>query len=116
MNVRAMSHRGDPATSNEAATRLHDTSRLKGALVELLADAPLTADEITTVYFQVAEFRRWPTYADQHNIKRRLSELHRRHHVIRETGERRPSRLGRAATVWGLSVPVEEAHRILEAS
>ncbi len=116
MNVRALSHRGDPATSREAATLLGDTLRLKRALVELLADAPLPADEITTVYFQVAEFRRWPSYEDRHNVKRRLSELHRRHHVIRESGERRPSRLGRAATVWELAVPVGEAHRILEGS
>lgn len=117
MNTTTMSHTSDPETSAEAAEKLnpHDTLRLKLALIDLLADTALTADELTDVYFQVAEFRRWPRWADKHNVKRRLSTLHTIHHVIQKAGKR-PSRMGRASTVWELSTSVDEARRIVGAS
>lgn len=34
-------------------------------------------------------------------------------HVIRESGDRRPSRLGKASTVWELSIELEEARVIV---
>lgn len=115
MNTRTMSHTYDPETSNLAAVQLdkHASARLKDALLILLDEKPRTADELTAVYFHQAEFRRWPQFADAHNVKRRLSELAKKHHVIRESGDRRPSRLGKASTVWELSVPVEEARTIV---
>ena len=115
MNINAMSHTHDPETSSLAAVRLdkHASARLKDALLVLLDEKPRTADELTAVYFHQAEMHRWPLLDDAHNVKRRLSELHSRHHVIRESGDRRPSRLGKASTVWELSVPVEEARLIV---
>lgn len=118
MNTRTMSHTHDPETSSLAAVQLdkHASARLKDALLILLDEKPRTADELTSVYFHQAEFKRWPLIQDAHNVKRRLSELHSKHHVIRESGDRRPSRLGKASTVWELSVPVEEARLIVGAA
>lgn len=115
MNTRTMSHTHDPETSTIAAVQLdkHASGRLKDALLILLDEKPRTADELTAVYMYTAEFHRWPIFLDSHNIKRRLSELHSKHHVIRESGDRRPSRLGKASTVWTLSVPAEEARTIV---
>lgn len=115
MNTRTMSHTHDPETSSIAAVQLdkHDSARLKDALLILLDEKPRTADELTAVYFHQAEFRRWPQFADVHNVKRRLSELAKKHHVIRESGDRRPSRLGKASTVWELSIELEEARVIV---
>lgn len=118
MNMTTMSHTSDPATSHLAAIQVdpHDSAKLKDALLILLGEKSRTADELTTVYFHQAEFKRWPLLQDAHNVKRRLSELHKRHGVIRESGDTRPSRMGRASTVWELSVPVDEARRIVGAS
>lgn len=118
MNTKTMSHTHDPETSQLAAVRVdpNASAQLKDALLILLDEKPRTADELTSVYFHQAEFRRWPQIADSHNVKRRLSELHSKHHVIRESGDRRPSRLGKASTVWKLAVPVEEARLIVGAS
>lgn len=114
MNLKAMSHTGDPETSHLAAIELYpdDSTKLRDALMLLLDEKPRTADELTAAYFHQAEFKRWPLIDDSHNVKRRLSELHTRFHVIRESGDRRPSRRGRASTVWELAVPVDEARRI----
>lgn len=118
MNTRAMSHSHDPLTSDLAAVQLdkHASARLKDALLLLLDEKPRTADELTAVYSHQAEFRRWPTFLDLHNVKRRLSDLHAKHHVIKESGEKRPSRLGKASIVWELAVPIEEARLIVAAS
>ena len=118
MNINALSHTHDPETSSLAAVQLdkHASARLKDALLILLDEKPRTADELTAVYMNQAEFHRWPIFLDSHNIKRRLSELHSKHHVIRESGDRRPSRLGKASTVWELAVPVEEARLIVGAA
>lgn len=118
MNINTMSHSGDPETSRLAAIQIdpHASAQLKDALLILLDEKPRTADELTSVYYHQAEFRRWPQMADTHNVKRRLSELHSKHHVIRESGEKRPSRLGKASVVWQLAVPVEEARVIVAAS
>lgn len=118
MNTRTMSHTNDPLTSDLAAVQLdkHASAKLKDALLILIDEKPRTADELTAAYAHQAEFRRWPTFLDLHNIKRRLSELHAKHHVVKESGDRRPSRLGKPSTVWELSVPVEEARLIVAAS
>jgi hypothetical protein len=118
MNLNAMSHATDPITSKLAAesTDANVSARLRDALLILLDEKPRTADELTAVYFHKAEMERWPLLEDAHNVKRRLSELHSRHHVIRESGERRPSRQGKASTVWELAVPVEEARLIVGAA
>lgn len=115
MNTRMMSHTHDPETSHLAAVQLdkHASARLKDALLILLDEKPRTADELTAVYMNQAEFHRWPIFLDSHNVKRRLSELHAKHRVIRETGHTRPSRMGRASTVWELALPVEEARTIV---
>jgi len=116
MNINAMSHTNDPETSLIAAEQVdeNDTARIKDALVVLLSERPSTADELTIRYVNAAEFRGWPLVMDWHNFKRRLSELHTRHHVIRESGERRPSKRGKSSTVWALSVPVDEARVVVK--
>lgn len=118
MNINAMSHTHDPETSELAAVQLdkHAMGRLKDALLILLDEKPRTADELTAVYFHQAEMNRWPFLEDAHNVKRRLSDLHQKHHVIRESGDKRPSRHGRASVVWELAVPVEEARLIVGAA
>lgn len=118
MNTRTMSHTSDPITSSDAAAQVnpHDTLRLKLALIELLSIRPRTADELTKAYAASADYLEWPHLIDSHNIKRRLSELHRRHAVIRESGLTRPSRMGRAATVWELAISADEARAIVNAS
>lgn len=118
MNTRTMSHTSDPATSATAASQVnpHDTLRLKHAIIDMLEQRPLTADEMTTIYYRFGEESDWPYVLDAHNIKRRLSELHKRHHVIRESGLTRPSRMGRAATVWELALDADEARAIVNAS
>jgi len=115
MNTTPLAHNGDPQTSHDAVVQLDPVGRatLKDALLVLLDERPRTGDELTSAYAGQAEFRRWPTYMDLHNVKRRLSELHTRHHVIRESGETRPSRLGRKAVVWELAVPLEEARIVV---
>ena len=115
MNNTPLAHNGDPQTSHDAVIQLDPEGRstLKDELLVLLDERPRTGDELTAAYAHQAEFRRWPTYLDMHNVKRRLSELHTRHHVIRESGETRPSRLGRNAVVWELAVPLDEARTIV---
>lgn len=118
MNIKTMSHTADPETSTLAAIQLdaNASAQLKDALLLLLDETPRTADELTAVYMHQAEFRRWPRFEDTHNVKRRLSELHAKHHVIIESGEKRPSRMGRASTVWALAVPIDEARIVVGAS
>lgn len=118
MNITAMSHTNDPLTSRMAAIEVdpNESAAIRDALLLLIADKPRTADELTAVYMHQAEFKRWPQLEDVHNVKRRLSELHARHHVIKESGERRPSRRGRSSTVWMLTVPVEEARVLVRVS
>lgn len=118
MNTRTMSHTSDPSTSTTAASQVnpHDTLRLKLALIDMLDASPKTADELTDMYYGLSGVRRWPVLIDPHSVKRRLSELHRRHAVIRESGLTRPSRMGRAATVWELAVSADEARAIVNAS
>jgi hypothetical protein len=114
-DLRYLSHTGDPDTSNTAALQLNAQGRqsLKEALIELLDERPRTGDELTAAYFHQAEFRRWPQFSDRHSVKRRLSDLHTIHHVIKESGETRPSNLGKRATVWMLAVPANEARLIV---
>jgi hypothetical protein len=114
-DLRRLSHTGDPETSTTAALKLDAEGRqsLKEALITLLDEKPRTGDELTAAYFHQAEFRHWPQFSDRHNVKRRLSELHATHHVIRESGTTRESLLGKQATVWELSVPVDEARVIV---
>lgn len=118
MNTKAMSHSSDPDTSRIAAESVdpHDSARLKLALVDLLEEEPRTADELTEAYFNLAFVNGWPSFVDRHNVKRRLSDLHARHHVIRESGDRRPSRMGKPATVWTLAVPADEARTVVNAA
>lgn len=113
--LRRLSHTGDPETSNTAALQLDAQGRqsLKQAIITLLDEKPRTGDELTAAYFHCAEFMRWPQFTDRHNVKRRLSELHATHHVIRESGATRESLLGKQATVWELAVPVDEARVIV---
>lgn len=118
MSIASMSHANDPYTSHLAAALVdpNESAVLRKALLALLDEQPRTADELTAAYMTQAEFKRWPQIEDTHNVKRRLSELHARHHVIKESGERRPSRRGRTSTVWVLSVPLDEARSIVDAS
>lgn len=118
MNTRTMSHSSDPDTSRLAAESVdpNDSARLKLALLDLLAEEPRTADELTDAYFNLAFVNGWPSFLDRHNVKRRLSELHAKHHVIRESGDRRPSRMSKLSTVWELGVPLEDARDIVTAS
>lgn len=118
MNTRTMSHTSDPMTSSDAAAQVnpHDTLRLKLALIDMLDRKPRTGDELLTDYAYIYEICGWPLIADVHNIKRRLSELHKRHGVIRESGLTRPSRMGRAATVWELAISADEARAVVNAS
>lgn len=118
MNTRTMSHTSDPITSATAASQVnpHDTLRLKLALIDLLDENPRTGDELITSYGYLASVCGWPTLVDPHSVKRRLSELHKRHAVIRESGLTRPSRMGRAATVWELVVSADEARAVVNAS
>lgn len=115
MNTATMSHAHDPGTSSLAAQSVdpHTSLMLKLALIDLLEEDPRNADELTDAYYNLAEANGWPVCEDRHNVKRRLSELHQRHHVIRESGDRRPSRLGKLATVWELGVPADEAREVV---
>lgn len=112
-----LAHSTDPTTSHHAAVTLDHEGRqtLKDALLQLLAEHPRTGDELTRAYYANAERNLWPLFTDHHNVKRRLSELHTIHHVIRPTSERRPSQLGKPATVWELTVPLDEARVIVAA-
>lgn len=118
MNTNTMAHTNDPETSHIAALRVdpHVSARLKHAIIDLLAESPRTGDELTVAYFNLAVVNGWPWYVDRHNVKRRLSELHTTHHVIRESGDRRPSAHGRPATVWELSTSVDEARETVNAA
>lgn len=118
MNTRTMSHTSDPATSTLAAETVdpHKTRMLKLALIDLLEEDPRNADELTAAYYNLADVNGWPRMVDRHNVKRRLSDLHARHHVIRESGDRRPSRMGKPATVWELSLPADEARTVVNAA
>lgn len=115
MNINAMSHTHDPETSRLAAVKLDPEGResLKQAIIALLDEHPRTGDELIAAYASHAEVNRWPLIADLHSVKRRLSELHTVHHVVRESGETRESRMGRQATVWELAVPASEARVIV---
>jgi len=114
-DLRHLSHAGDPETSTTAALKLDAEGRqsLKEALIILLDEKPRTGDEPIAAYFHQAEFKRWPIFSDRHNVKRRLSELHTTHHVIRESGRTRPSSQGKQATVWELAVPTDKARVIV---
>lgn len=118
MNTKSMSHSSDPDTSRIAAESVdpHESARLKLAILDLLGEAPRTADELTAVYFRLGEMNGWPQLHDAHNVKRRLSELHAKHHVIRESGDRRPSAHGRPSTVWELAVTLDEARTVVNAA
>lgn len=113
--VRRLSHSADPETSTTAALHLDPQGRLslKEAIITLLDERPRTGDELIAAYASHAEQNRWPLIADLHSVKRRLSELHTTHHVVRESGETRESRMGRQATVWELAVPADEARIIV---
>lgn len=117
MNTNTMAHANDPSTSHEAASQVdpHASRALKLALIELLAESPRTGDELTAVYFRLAEINGWPRLGDAHSVKRRLSDLHTRHKVIRETGDRRPSAHDRPATVWELSMRSDVARAVVSA-
>jgi len=118
MNTKTMSHSSDPDTSRIAAESVdpHKSMLLKLALIDLLVENPRNGDELTDAYYNLAETNGWPVFVDHHNPKRRLSELHQKHHVIRESGERRPSRMGKLATVWQLAVSADEARQIVTAA
>lgn len=117
MNTRTMSHTSDPATSSDAASQVnpHDTLRLKHAIIDMLLEKPRTGDELVTDYFFMVDLLGWPVLNDAHNVKRRLSQLHTIHHVIRHAGTR-PSAHGRAAHVWELAISADEARAIVNAS
>lgn len=114
-DLRRLSHATDPETSSTAAVRLDPQGRLslKEAIITLLDERPRTGDELIAAYASHAEQNRWPLIADLHSVKRRLSELHTTHHVVRESGETRESRMGRKATVWELAVPAWEARLVV---
>lgn len=118
MDTKRLHHSHDPFTSADAAVRLNvnDTRRLKDALLILLHERPRTGDELTSAYVHRAVQEQWPILSDTHNVKRRLSDLHARHHVIRTNGDTRASRMGKKASVWELAVPLEEARLIVGAS
>lgn len=111
MDITHLSHRGDPETSGLASARLdpNQLSSLKDALIDLLAERPRTGDELTAAYFHRAERERWPLFEDRHNVKRRLSELVHKHHVVRDSGDRRMSARGRKSVVWRLTVAADDA-------
>jgi hypothetical protein len=112
---RRITHRHDPDTSTTSAVELDAEGRqtLKEALIALLDEQPRTGDELTAAYFHHAEMRQWPQFSDRHSVKRRLSDLHTIHHVIKESGQTRRSNLGKRATVWELAVPADEARLIV---
>lgn len=114
-DTRLITHVHDPETSKTAAAQLDAEGRqsMKEALIELLDERPRTGDELTAAYFHKAEVRGWPFKTDRHNVKRRLSDLHVIHHVIKDSGQTRPSNLGKRATVWKLAVPAEYARLIV---
>ena len=110
-----ITHEHDPETSTTAAVDIDEKvlRTLKQALIVLLDEKPRTGDELTAAYFHRAGREGWPLYTDRHNIKRRLSDLHAIHHVIKESGKTRPSNLGKPATVWELAVPTNTARLIV---
>lgn len=118
MNTRTMSHTSDPETSTLAAEQVdaHKTLLLKLALIDLLDENPRNGDELTDAYYNLADVNGWPVFTDHHNPKRRLSELHTRHHIIRPSAIRRPSAQGKLATVWELAVSAEDARAVVNAS
>lgn len=118
MNTNTMSHASDPQTSVLAAESVdaHKSMLLKLALIDLLEEDPRNGDELTDAYYNLADVNGWPVFSDHHNPKRRLSELHQRHHVIRPSAIRRPSRLGKLATVWELATTADEAREVVKAS
>lgn len=115
METDLLSHTGDPWTSGHAAVKIDAAGRatMKDAILLLIAEQPRTGDELARAYATNAEANRWPLTLDLHNIKRRMSELHTIHHVIRDSGEHRISAHGRPAVVWELAVPLEEARLVV---
>jgi hypothetical protein len=111
-----LAHTGDPDTSHTAVIRLDPQARLnlKEALLTLLDGHPMTDDELTAAYVSEAEAQKVPPLMDLHSVKRRRSELHTRHHVVMDTGLRRPSLHRKPSVVWALRMPVDEARLIVK--
>lgn len=105
MNTDHLSHVDDPWTSNHAAVNLdpNATVGIMHAIITMLAEKPMTDDELKHAYQARAEREGWPLTLDLHNIARRRSTLHRKHKVVEASGEHRPSDHNRPAIVWRLT-------------
>jgi hypothetical protein len=114
-DIRHLSHRTDPETSSTAALQLDAQGRasLKEALIDLLAEKPRTDDELAAVYRHRAEVNGWPLILDLHSVARRRSELVHKHDVVRDSGDRRLSNMGRKAVVWELTETPDDAKAII---
>lgn len=115
MSIKRLSHLIDPATSTEAARSL-DPARiapLKRLIVTLLAEKPRTCDEMYSQYMARAEREQWPLTFELDDIRKRTSDLRLTHRVVAPTLDTRPSRKGRPATVWALTVPPDDALKII---
>ena len=120
MNINAMSHTNDPATSSIAARRVsrERSARVRKAIVKLLAEKPRTDDELVKAYRSHAETERWPLLPHLHEVKRRRSDMHTPFHVVRPmtiAGVKvtRPSDDNNPSTVWELAVPADAAEVIV---
>lgn len=118
MNTRTMSHTSDPETSTIAAKRVsrYRSARVRGAIVDLLAESPRTHDELIASYAGLAIMNNWPLLAHMHEVKRRCSDMHTRFHVVKPLvidGVKitRPSADNNPSTVWTLAVPIDEARQ-----
>lgn len=96
-----LAHRGDPETSHDAARSLTGKEEVFAAILLILAEEPLTAEELEFEYNTHREAEGWPQVAYR-SVAKRLSELHRMHKVVR-TGERRGTVAGATASVWAVA-------------
>jgi hypothetical protein len=113
--VRALAHHSDPVASHEAAANLdrERDSRVKQAILQLLAEAPRADFQLKRAYASLWQANGWPELRDIHSVARRRSELHTREHRVRAVLDadgkqvRIKSPHGASATIWEL-VPAEQ--------
>lgn len=102
MDATALAHTDDPDTSHEAAAGVTGKDLVFAAITQIISSTlfPLTADDITGIYFREAEERGWPL-VDSYSVKHRLSEMHKDGRV--EVAGRGKARSGASASTWRLT-------------
>jgi hypothetical protein len=106
MDTTALAHRSDPETSHVAAASLNQAanSAMKAAILDILAERPRAAFEVTGAYFARRTAHGWPD-SKTDGIAKRLSELRVAGRIV-DSGERHRTQFGRPAVVWALADPV----------